>query len=84
MIAKNLPAMCAALHPSTGAVILIEAGKMGYIPADHVPIQAYNAERGITPGQQEAMLAGSMFGWDTPSANPANYDQNSGKWKGGA
>ncbi len=30
---------------------------------------------GITPAQQEAMLVGSMFGWDVPGADPDHYDK---------
>lgn len=37
-------------------------------------VDAENARLGVTPAQREAMLAGSMFGWDTPAANPDMYD----------
>jgi hypothetical protein len=36
---------------------------------------AKNALLGVTRAQEEAMLAGSIYGWDTPAAKPWNYDQ---------
>lgn len=33
-----------------------------------------NALEGITPAQREAMLAGSLFGWNCPAAQPDRYD----------
>ena len=35
-----------------------------------------NASLGVGKAQIEAMLAGSMFGWDVPAADPKNYDGN--------
>ena len=32
-------------------------------------------ENGVTKAQEAAMLAGSMFGWQTPPPIPKNYDE---------
>ena len=37
-------------------------------------VDGHNSEMGITKAQEEAMKAGSMFGWAVPAADPQNYD----------
>ena len=34
----------------------------------------YNAKLGVSRAQEEAMKAGSMFGFQVPAADPRNYD----------
>jgi hypothetical protein len=64
-IKHQLPEFCAATNPSTGEPILIKRGERGYWPWYGDP-DAFNTKRGISKGQCEAMLVGSMFGWNVP------------------
>lgn len=72
-----LPEYCYAKKPSTGEVIKIRKGESGYYPvlAD-VNCDELNAILGVTKGQAEAMLVGSMFGWNIPGANPDMYNDD--------
>ncbi|MDR0294496.1 MAG: hypothetical protein LBH95_10150 [Oscillospiraceae bacterium] len=80
----ELPNKCFSLLPSSGDVIIIERGTQGYTPfgsgvepherreeADNL-----NAGLGVTRAQEEAMLAGSLFGWNAPGAKPWRYNQD--------
>jgi hypothetical protein len=56
-------------------VLAIRCGEPGYHPIyTHATADSLNEGMGITPAQREAMLAGSMFGWECPAAQPENYD----------
>lgn len=46
-------------------------GRTGREAAD-----AANKAMGVTKRQETAMVAGSMFGWNVPGANPLNYDKD--------
>lgn len=54
-------------------VIAVRRGETGYYPI-FTPLNAdeLNAEHGVTSAQREAMYNGSLFGWDTPSADPSH------------
>jgi hypothetical protein len=54
-------------------VIGVRRGESGCYPI-HTPLSAeeLNEERGVTPAQCEAMYNGSLFGWETPLADPTN------------
>ena len=71
---ERLPEMCMARLMSDNSPILIKRGQEGYRPYNNDPDE-FNRVTGVTPAQREAMVAGSMFGWDVPGANPENYDE---------
>ena len=81
---SSLPEQCRSTLPSTGEIILIDKGESGYRSSDlprktpeenRQAVDDYNRREGITRAQEAAMAAGSMFGWDVPTADPQNYDE---------
>lgn len=84
----KLPHVCAAIMPSSGEPIIIHAGENGYHQAPTLKDQAgqadiwdFNAAVGANRAHMEAMLYGSMFGWEKPLADPDNYDPRTGSLK---
>ena len=81
---SSLPEKCFSVLPSTGELIVIERGKAGY---EISPVASFSGQTprqsadvlndtmGVTKAQEAAMLAGSMFGWQVPAADPKNYDE---------
>ena len=82
---SDLPEVCFSILPSTGDVIIIKHGESGYYRCEYsTEDKAFNREfandrnanLGVSKAQVEAMLAGSMYGWDVPAADPKSYDKN--------
>ena len=80
----GLPERCYAVLPSGDEIITIKHGEDGYFHTgkyghDRAHAQAivdeYNEQINVTKAQAAAMLAGSMFGWEVPAADPKNYDE---------
>lgn len=78
---SSLPDQCLSVL-STGELISITKGENGYRP---YPLQVMgmtsrevadkaNGDNHVSKAQEAAMLAGSLFGWDAPAADPALYD----------
>ena len=79
----ELPLHCWAKFD--GNIVHIHRGTKGYTPCPaldkiEADVDHYNNTLSVTKAQAAAMLAGSMFGWDVPGANPDNYDED-GKLK---
>ena len=82
---SSLPVQCFSVLPSSWELILLTRGEKGYSPCyDFSTPDAQqnrefaddlNVKNGVTKAQEAAMLAGSMFGWQTPAADPRNYDE---------
>ena len=79
---SSLPEECYATLPSTGELIRIRKGESGYYAeknadpsvAGEIVAEQRNMALGVSKAQAAAMLCGSLFGWETPSADPSNYD----------
>ena len=80
---QSLPEKCFSALETTGEIITVTKGEKGYTPTGQYPqngvspkeaAAALNDAAGVTKAQETAMVAGSMFGWDTPAADPKNYD----------
>jgi len=90
MSKNTLPRVAAAEHPVTRELIMVMKDRSGYWPASVVGIvdetmaaEKWNTAHGISKAEAEAMFAGSMWGWDVPAADPANYDADgspNSKW----
>jgi hypothetical protein len=73
-VLADLPEICAAHLPSDNSPILIKRGKRGYCQRwEAYDGERFNKHHGITDAQVGAMLAGSMFGFDCPGADPLNH-----------
>lgn len=73
----NLPMRAAVRVPGTKLVGFVDRGDArGYAPMPGwtaLQADAWNERHGVSNAQREAMLVGSMFGWDVPGADPALY-----------
>lgn len=81
---SNLPEKCFSVLPSSDELIIITRGNKGYAPANaradgktgREAADAANRAMDVSKAQEAAMVAGSMFGFEVPGADPKNYDEN--------
>lgn len=72
--AEALPPLCYVRHRTSGETVVILHGEDGYRVVDTACSPEWlNAMLSPIPTETQinAMKHGSMFGWDTPGANPA-------------
>ncbi len=84
-IRSSLPDVCYCTLSTSKEIVVLKRGDSGHYKTD-IPTAnkgeakmiaaENNAKLGVTKAQEAAMLAGSMFGWDTPAADPKSYDEN--------
>ena len=81
---SSLPDKCYAALETEDSIILIDKGESGYVCTEIQPddgqtrqqaVDSINEALGVTKAQAAAMVAGSMFGWEVPAADPKNYDE---------
>lgn len=82
---STLPDKCYCVLPDSDEIIIVKKGESGYYRTDKYGhgradaldiVDDCNRIARITKAQAEAMLAGSMFGWEVPAADPKNYDED--------
>lgn len=83
---SSLPESCFVYLPTEHAIGLVKKGEDGWYRTD-IPceptleenkalVEKLNADKRVSKAQVAAMSAGSMFGWDTKAADPANYNED--------
>ena len=76
--ADALPALCYVRHPTSGETVALFRGEDGYRTVNTLRSpECLNAKLSPPPTEPQinAMKHGSMFGWDTPGANPAFWQR---------
>lgn len=72
---NGLPAYSFAVSPYTHNIVRVVRGETSFFGIrSSVGTDELNAEIGVTPAQAAAMYNGVICGWDTPMADPNNYN----------
>ena len=80
---NSLPEMCYGKIPERRAIVMLIRGADNYHSAyaatkgrtSQKLVDELNSELGVTRAQAAAMQGGATLGWDTPAADPKNYDE---------
>lgn len=85
MADNTLPELCYFNRDDSGEVVILKRGIPGYFPIDEDKfpmsvshpaefVKQQNDAMGVKRSQVEAMVFGSMFGWDTPGAYSTRFE----------
>ena len=79
---SSLPELCYSVNKTTGEIIVLKKGETGFYKTD-IPSSGreesqeiadeQNQKLGVSKAQAAAMYTGSLFGFETPGADPKNY-----------
>ena len=82
---SSLPDQCYGFLAATNEITILKKGEIGYYRTD-IPfnnkeeaqalVAKYNRKLGVTKAQEAAMIAGTLFGWTCPAADPQNYTED--------
>lgn len=87
---SSLPEKCFAILPGSFNVVIIFKGEDNFYTAEQYGrdkltyqearqiVDARNSRDGISKAQEAAMIAGVLFGWCVPSADPVNQEVGEG------
>lgn len=80
---EKLPEFCFTTDETDDEIVVaIYQGENGYRECYNNALRGQetaddmNRSLGVTKQQETAMKCGSMFGWNTPGADPDRYDDN--------
>ncbi|MBQ7645883.1 MAG: hypothetical protein IJS94_01315 [Clostridia bacterium] len=82
---SDLPDHCYSVYIITGEIIILKKGVKGFFKTDietksvaesREIVNEENKKLGISKAQASAMYWGSLYGFDTPGADPTLYDVN--------
>lgn len=72
----GLPAYAYAMSRYTGSIVRIVRGESTLFGvAEQRTVDTLNEAAGVTRAQAAAMYGGALCGWDSPMADPNNYNE---------
>lgn len=75
-VLADLPELCYSRQMTDGRPVILKRGVVGYWPAKPgTQPEDMNERMDVNVAQEQAMVCGSMCGFDVPGADPLNYTE---------